>query len=36
MEKVAEVDFKVGKDANTGNGLLEGWEIKIDEFASKL
>ena len=36
MEKVAEVDFKVGKDANTGNGLLDGWETKVDEFAGKL
>ena len=36
MEKVAEVDFKVGKDANTGNGLLDGWETKLEEFAGKL
>jgi flavodoxin len=36
MEKVAEVDFKVGKDANTGNGLLDGWETKVEEFAGKL
>jgi len=36
MEKVAEVDFKVGKDANTGNGLMDGWEAKVEEFASKL
>jgi flavodoxin len=36
MEKVAEVDFKVGKDANTGNGLMDGWETKVDEFAGKL
>ena len=36
MVMVAGVDFKVGKDANTGNGLLEGWETKLDEFAGKL
>jgi flavodoxin len=36
MEKVAEVDFKVGKDANTGNGLMEGWETKVDKFAGML
>ena len=36
MVKVAGVDFKVGKDANTGNGLMEGWEAKVDEFAGKL
>jgi flavodoxin len=36
MEMVAEMDFKVGKDANTGNGLLEGWEGKVDEFLGKI
>ena len=36
MEMVAGVDFQVGKEANTGNGLNEGWETKVDEFAGKL
>jgi flavodoxin len=36
MEMVASVDFKVGKEANTGNGLMDGWEVKVDEFAKKL
>ena len=36
MEKVAEVDFRVGKNAQTGNGLMHGWESKIDEFTKKL
>lgn len=36
MEKLASVDFKVGKEANTGNGLPDGWETKVDEFANKL
>ena len=36
MMKVAEVDFKVGKDIKSGNALMEGWESKIDEFADKL
>jgi len=36
MVKVAEIDFKVGKDAQTGNGLMQDWEAKLDEFASKL
>ena len=36
MIKVAGVDFKVGKDANTGNGLLEGWEIKVDGFTDNI
>jgi hypothetical protein len=36
MVMKAGVDFKVSKEANTGNGLMEGWEIKIDEFASRI
>lgn len=36
MIKVADVDFKVGKDIKSGNALMEGWEAKIDEFAKKL
>lgn len=36
MVKVAAVDFQVGKNAQTGNGLPEGWESKLDEFAGKL
>lgn len=36
MVKVADMDFKVGKDAQTGNGLMDGWEAKIDGFVEKL
>ena len=36
MVKVAGVDFQVGADARTGNGLTDGWEAKLDEFAGKL
>jgi flavodoxin len=36
MVKVADVDFKVGKDIKSGNALFEGWEAKLDEFAGKL
>jgi flavodoxin len=36
MVKLAGVDFQVGKDANTGNGLMKGWEAKLDEFAKEL
>jgi len=36
MIKVAGVDFQVGKDAQTGTGLMDGWEAKLDEFAEKL
>ena len=36
MEKIASVDFQVGKNANTGNGLMEGWESKVDNFITNL
>jgi len=36
MVKVADVDFQVGKDAQSGNALMEGWESKLDGFAEKL
>ena len=36
MVKVAGVDFKVVKDIKSGNALMEGWEVKVDEFAGKL
>ena len=36
MEKIAEVDFQVGKDANSGNGLMDGWESKVDNFIKDL
>jgi len=36
MVQVAAVDFQIGKDAQTGNGLMEGWEAKLNEFAGKL
>jgi len=36
MVKVAGVDFQVGKQANTGNGLMNDWETKLDDFAKKL
>lgn len=36
MVKVAGLDFKITKDARTGNGLMEGWETKVDKFVGKL
>ena len=36
MEMVSSIDFKVGKEANSGNGLMDGWETKVDEFANAL
>jgi flavodoxin len=36
MVKVAEVDFKVGKDIKSGNAFLEDYKPKIEEFAGKL
>jgi len=36
MQKIAEVDFQVGKDASSGNALMQGWENKIQDFAEKI
>jgi flavodoxin len=36
MVKVAGVDFQVGKEAPSGNGLMEGWRSQLDAFADKL
>ncbi|MBN2065755.1 MAG: hypothetical protein JW771_02985 [Candidatus Thermoplasmatota archaeon] len=36
MVKLAETDFKVGKDIKSGNALIDGWETKLDAFAEKL
>ena len=36
MVKVADVDFHMEKDVKNGNGLKEGWQEKINEFAGKL
>jgi flavodoxin len=37
MVKVADVEFHVeGEGVQTGNGLMSGWETKLDEFAGKL
>ena len=36
MVKVAGVDFQVGKDANSGNGLMDDWKSKVDDFLIKI
>jgi flavodoxin len=36
MEKVAGIDFKVGKEANSGNALMNGWENELDTFIEKI
>jgi len=36
MVKLAEIDFLVGKEAQTGNGLPTGWETALDEYAARL
>ena len=36
MVKVAGIDFQIGKNANTGEGLMDGWETKVDEFSNKI
>jgi len=36
MSKIAETDFRVGAGTDKGEGLPEGWEKKLEEFAGKL
>jgi len=36
MVKAADLDFRVGDDTETGNGLPKGWEMELDEFVEKL
>lgn len=36
MVKAAGVDFQVGKNAQSGNDLEEGWEAKLEEFAARI
>jgi flavodoxin len=36
MEMIAGIDFKVGKEANMGNALIEGWENQLDVFIEKI
>lgn len=36
MEKIAEVDFQIGKNMSSGNAFLGDWDAKLDEFAKKL
>ena len=36
MVKVAGLNFRVGDEANTGNGLPEGWQAKVDVFSKKI
>ena len=36
MMKVAETDFAMGENFESGDGLQEGWEAKLDTFCAKL
>lgn len=36
MIKVADAEFQVGDGFRNGNGLMLGWEEKLDEFAGKI
>ncbi len=36
MVKVAGTDFAMGPECEKGEGLQEGWEQKLDNFAGKL
>lgn len=36
MVKVADLDFRVGDKTESGDGLPQGWKMKMDEFVEKL
>ena len=36
MVKIAEMDFKIGKDTKSGDAFIGNWKAKIDEFAKKI
>ncbi len=36
MTKKAELDILIGKEAKAADGLREGWERKVEEFADRL
>lgn len=36
MKMVAGIDFRIGERSQTGDGLLNGWESRADEFIEKL
>lgn len=36
LTKLAETDFRVGEGTKEGNGLPQGWEKKLEEFANRI
>ena len=36
MTMVASLDFQIGEGSKTGNGLIEDWQSKVDDFVEKL
>jgi len=36
MVNLTSVDFQVGDGSQTGDGLMEGWEVKLDWFVGQL
>jgi len=36
LQVAAELDFRVGEGTDKGNGLPEGWEKRLEDFAAKL
>jgi flavodoxin len=36
MTMVAGLDFRIGGGSQTGDGLMEGWESKVDDFIDKI
>ncbi len=35
MMKIAEIDFQIGEGQNKGEGLMTGWDEKLEEFIEK-
>ena len=36
MVKIAEVDFQIGEGQNKGEGLMTGWDEKLERFIEKV
>jgi len=36
MVIIAEVDFRIGDGQKNGEGLLDGWQLKLDRFLEKI
>jgi len=36
MIKIAEIDFQVGEGSKTGDGIINNWELELEDFVKKL